>query len=307
MNRRLAVAAALASVLASSFVVPVFAQMDFGMRGGFRAPEDLVPRFDADGNGRLDDQERKAARESVQSRGPGRGTSYRSSRTPAARSDLAGDVRASASTAAPEGSAFYDELVLRTLYLRFPSEDWFEELADFYDTGVDVPASLVVDGRVFEGVGVRFRGNSSYRMTGDSLKKSFNLSVDHEVPDQRLYGYRTLNLLNANTDPSLVREVLFSHIAREYIGAPKANFVKLVVNGENWGIYVNVQQFNRDFAQDSFGSGDGVRFKVPAGGRSSGGSLAYLGADPEDYRSSFELQSADTPEAWRDLIRLQNS
>lgn len=304
MHRRFPIAATLGAVLSSLAVAPAFAQMDFGMRGGFRQQEDLVGRFDADRDGRLDDGERKAARDYVQSRGPGRGTSYRTSRTPAGRSDRAGDLRASAAAPSPVGSGLYDEAILRTLYLRFPSEDWYDELADFYDTGIDVPAALVVDGHVFDGVGVRFRGNSSYRMTGDSLKKSFNLSVDHVDPDQRLYGYRTLNLLNANTDPSMVREVLFSHIAREYVPAPKANFVKLVVNGENWGIYVNVQQFNRDFAKDWFDTRDGVRFKVPAGGRSSGGSLAYLGGSPEDYRSSFDLQSAETPEAWNALVRL---
>ena len=43
---------------------------------------------------------------------------------------------------------------------------------------------------------------------------------------QRLYGYKTLNLLNANGDPSLMSTVLYSHIARQYIPTPKANLVK---------------------------------------------------------------------------------
>ena len=50
--------------------------------------------------------------------------------------------------------------------------------------------------------------------------------------------------------------------------APKANFVKLVINGENWGIYANVQQLNSDFIKEWFDDDEGARWKAPmtAGG-----------------------------------------
>jgi hypothetical protein len=43
---------------------------------------------------------------------------------------------------------------------------------------------------------------------------------------QRLYGYKNLNLLNAHEDASLLHTALYSHIARQYIPAPKANLVR---------------------------------------------------------------------------------
>jgi hypothetical protein len=303
MLRRSPAAAIAAAMLVSLPAARISAQWDFGMRGGIREAEALVDRFDTDRSGSLDDRERKAARDYLRSRAPAWGTSVPASRVPTSRSDLDGDLRASAAAAAPAGRDLYDESTLRTIFLRFRSGDWFEELGDFYGSDVEVPADLVVDGELVESVGVRFRGNSSYRMIGDSLKKSFNVSVDHLDPEQRLHGYRTLNLLNANADASMVREVLFSHIAREYIPAPKANFVKLVVNGEDWGVYVNVQQFNRDFMRERYGTGDLARWKVPAG-RSSGGSLAWLGPNASDYQRSFELQSDEDPDEWRALARL---
>ncbi len=55
---------------------------------------------------------------------------------------------------------------------------------------------------------------------------------DFVDPKQRLYGYKTVNLLNAHDDPTFLHTVLYSHIARKHIPAPKANFVKLAVNGE---------------------------------------------------------------------------
>ena len=62
-------------------------------------------------------------------------------------------------------------------------------------------------------------------------KRSLNLSLDWGHDEQNFGGYRTFNLLNAHEDPTFLRTVLYQHIAREYIPAPKANFVRVVING----------------------------------------------------------------------------
>jgi len=121
--------------------------------------------------------------------------------------------------------------------------------------------------------------------------------------DQRVAGYRTLNLLNSNSDPTYLRSILYYHIARQYTAAPKANYVRLAINGESWGVYVNVEQFNSDLTEENFGSAKGTRWKTPGspGGRAG---LAYHGDDPESYKRSYELKTKDTPKAWADLINL---
>ena len=45
----------------------------------------------------------------------------------------------------------------------------------------------------------------------------------------------------------------------------KTNLVKLVINGENWGVYINLQQYNKDFLAEQFGTKSGVRWKVGPG------------------------------------------
>ncbi|MDE0021103.1 MAG: CotH kinase family protein [Candidatus Poribacteria bacterium] len=273
---------------------------------------DLVEQFDADGDGRLNDAERAEARvfaqQNPQRRGPGRRGGRQE--TPAApvvlepKSTLEQDLEASRQNAVDESAELYDDSVLRTLYLRFPNNDWHQELADFYNTGVNVPAALIVDGRRYDGVGVRFRGNSSYFTLGASLKKSFNLSMNHDDPDQRLYGYRTLNLLNSHADPSFLREALFSRVSREYMPALKVNFVRLVVNGENWGVYVNSQQFNSDFIEEAYGERGGDRWKVPANPRGGDSGLALMEGGVEAYRRRYEIRSSDNDEAWESLMEL---
>jgi hypothetical protein len=321
MISKSAITASVGFVLFLGVFVPASSQMGFGDRWGFQPKLDIVSRFDTDADGKLNDTERQAAREYVRETRADQYLSTRTSLFMPAKTDLLHDLQESAASA-PRGKVglydtvglydevglcdtvgLYDEKIVRTLYLRFSSLDWFGELSDFYNTDVEVTADLIVDGKVYPKVGVRFRGGSSYFTIGHSLKKSFNISIDYEDRTQRLYGYRTLNLLNSHADPSFVREVLFSRISRQYIPAPKANFVKLVINGENWGVYVNVQQFNNDFLQDWFGTTKGVRWKVPAS-RNSAGGLVYNGPDPAAYKRSFELYTEDTREAWLDLIEL---
>ena len=275
-----------------------------GRRGGRRGPrraEKIVNRFDTDKDSRLNDAEREAARKYIQESRGEPGASRPSGSTPP---NTTGEDDLKASLAAqPNGNPdLYDPKTLRTLYLRFHDADWYEQLGDFYRTDVDVPADLIVDGKVYQSVGIRFRGSSSY-FTVQNEKKSFNIAVDYGDDRQRLYGYKTLNLLNGHSDPSFLREILYSRIATNYIPAPKANFVKLVINGESWGLYVNSQQFNKDFLDEWFGTKDGVRWKVPPG-RESG--LVYNGDQPSAYQQSYQLKTREeeAPNAWQDLIEL---
>ena len=120
-------------------------------------------------------------------------------------------------------------------------EEWKEEMEAFYRTDVAVPADLIVDGKLYKDVGLKYRGNSSYFSVNPDLKRSINLYLDHKNDGQKLLGYKTLNLLNANSDPTFMREVIYSHVARDYIPAFKGNFIKVVINGESWGIYSNIQ------------------------------------------------------------------
>ncbi len=245
-----------------------------GPPGGVREDRKLVAEFDKDGNKRLDATERKAAREflakePVESRGPGRG--HRRQRNENAEPPQPGPRVALSDAKSYPGASLYASNVLRTFFLEFDSADWEKELSDFRGTDVEVPAKLVVDGKSYQDVGVHFRGASSYMMVNEGRKRSFNLSLNDVHDDQRLLGYRTLNLLNSHRDPTFLRSVLYYHIARHYMPAPQANYIKLVVNGESWGIYINAQQFNKDFVKEWSGDSKGARWKVPGSPRGSAG------------------------------------
>lgn len=197
----------------------------------------------------------------------------------------------------------YSKSVVRTFFLEFENEDWENELADFNNTDVEVPATLIVDGKEFPEVGIHFRGMSSFGMVPDGYKRSLNVSLDFIHSDQKLYGRKTLNLLNAHEDPSFLHTVLYLEAAQKYTLAPVANFVQVVINGESWGLYINAEQFNKEFIEERFQTSKGARWKVPGspGGR---GGLEYLGEDIAPYRRIFEIKSKDSKESWDALVHL---
>lgn len=273
--------------------------------GMARRETKLLEKFDKDGDHVLNATERKLAREFLRKERERRA----GPRAPRGRPPNAYEPGQPGPNISPaEVKSFakdslYEPTIVRTLFLEFEDADWEKELSEFKNTDVDVPAKLMVDGKNYSDVGVHFRGMSSFMMVGENHKRSLNLSLDMVHKDQRLGGYRTLNLLNSHEDPTFLRSVLYYQIAREYIAAPKANFVRLVINGESWGLYVNAQQFNKDFVKEWFGTTEGARWKVPGspGGR---GSLAYLGDDEEAYKRNYQIKSKDEPKAWAELIRL---
>lgn len=274
----------------------------------------VLAEFDKDGDKMLNAAERKAAREFL---AKDAASSNRMRRGPGGPGGMMGGPRrgggATAATPGPKVSpaevknypdaGLYDPKTLRTVFLEFENADWEKELEDFHKTDVEVPAKMTVDGKTYADVGIHFRGMSSYSAVGSGQKRSLNVSMDFVHKDQNVGGYRTLNLLNAHEDPSFLRSVLFYDIAREYIPAAKANFVKVVINGESWGVYVSVQQFNKDFIKEWFDTTKGARWKTP-GSPAGRASLAYLGDDASAYKKTYQIKSKDDPKSWAALINL---
>jgi hypothetical protein len=280
----------------------------------------LVKLFDKDGDKRLNAEERTAARaylvanQQGQQGGPGGPGRPGGPGGPGGRGGFGGrggnlePVTRGASLrpadVKPAGNApIYDIKTLRTFFLEFEDADWEQELAAFYNTDVEVPATVTVDGKVYRDVGVHFRGASSFFSVPEGRKRSLNLSFDFVHADQRLGGYATFNLLNASGDPTFLRTVLYQQIARAYLPSPAANLVRVAINGEHWGVYPSQQQFDRIFTREQFGSTDGARWKVPGSPQARAG-LEYLGESPAPYRRLYEIKSKDDPASWTALIDL---
>ena len=269
----------------------------------------LLKDHDKNRDGRLDTEERKTAREAAkklksQRRGPG---GFGGRRGPGGEGEGQAQPKAGVKVKPAEAksggqASLYDPSVLRTVFLDFEAKDWEEELVDFADTDVDVPATLTIDGKVIQGVGVHFRGASSYFTVGNGQKRSLNVALDHSDEKARFGGHKTLNLLNAHEDASFMHTVLYAAIAGDYLPTPKANFVRVVINGESWGIYTNAQQFDRILIGEHWKDDSGARWKVPGSPRGAGG-LDYIGDDAAEYKRRYSMKSGKD-EDWKALVAL---
>jgi len=272
-------------------------------QGPNRAEQKLTEKYDADKNGYLDPIERQKALAEVQSfGGGGRRPGGRPGGAVAQNGSAGPKVSPSDVKNFPDAS-LYDSTILRTIFIEFDTDTWEDEMAKFKNTDIEMPAKVIVDGTTYPLVGVKFRGQSSFGHVPAGSKRSLNLSMDFIDGDQTLYGYKTINLLNCNGDASFLSSILFSQLASDYLPTPKANMVKVVVNGESWGIYSNVQQFNKDFLKEFYGTTAGARWKV-AGSPQADGGLRYLGDDIAPYRQRFEIKSRDDDDSWNALIHL---
>lgn len=280
----------------------------------------VLDQFDADQNHRLDAEERQAARAWLKDNRPQRGG--RGMRGgpggpggfPGGPSGFGGpggegnrqvDPNAKGMTVRQDdvakypGRPLFDPDILRTVFVDLPNDDWFAELSDFYRTDVLVPATVTVDGTTYRDVGTGFRGNTSYMMA-QGKKKSWNLDFGFVDGEQRLLGANHLDLLNCNDDPSFLREALHGWIANQFVPAQRVALVRLVVNGEDFGVYAAAQQFDKSFLEDHFGTKKGDRWKVGVDFAGNGG-LRYLGDDPASYRRNYTLKSQENDAAWQGL------
>lgn len=209
----------------------------------------------------------------------------------------------------------YDPKKLVEIKLYFKNPKWKLTMDSLKDEKQEerLVADMVLNGVKYPGVGVRYKGNSSYanvRKSGQ-VKLPLNIKVNHTDRLKKLPGgYTTLKLSNGFRDPSMVREVLAYEIARNYMPAPKANFAKVYVNDELLGVYTNAESIDGPFLDRFFGDHDGSTIKAdpnwvmskppkcPEGDKCS---LNYLGEDTLCYRYLYEYSS---PQAAKDLIKL---
>jgi len=219
-------------------------------------------------------------------------------------------------TGATNNNDFYDQTLVRPIYLTFASPTFWTQLTTNYATKTYLPATMLIDGMVYDSVGVRFRGNTSYN-TGTSQKKSFKIELDNWITTQDYDGYSTFKLNNAAQDPSMMREVFYTSMIKRHCPTAQSSFVKLYLNGANWGLYSNIQQMNNDFWEEWYLSNNGISWRAdkPPGSPGGGGpqwgdgtaAINYLGTDTNTYKQYYTLKESNgiiTP--WNYLVLLAN-
>lgn len=200
--------------------------------------------------------------------------------------------------------SFYDINTINTVEITFAESNWDYLLDQLAAAGDEerLTGTASVNGVVFDSVGVRYKGNSSYN--ANQIKNPLNIKLDYIIDDQSVEGYGTLKLANVTKDPSFVREVLGYEIARKYFPASQSNFTNVYVNGTHLGLYTSDQSVDKFFMRTHFDSDGNTQVKgelTDAGGQPTGGVWEYYGQDSSSYYSKYEMRS---DYGWNELIDL---
>jgi len=157
------------------------------------------------------------------------------------------------------------------------------------------PGTLTWQGQTLQRVGVRLKGRATFRDIND--KAAFKIKVDEFVPGQRLLGLRRLTLNNMVQDPDFARERLAYHLYREAgVPAPRCASARLIVNGQPWGLYANVETLDDEFVEDRYGK--------PIGNLYDTSNDHYFVELKPDNLSLFQRETMGEPADGSDLPQL---
>ena len=209
--------------------------------------------------------------------------------------------------------SLYDPTVLRELFIDFHDPNYHNVLTNsFYvNPSYRIPASVTLDGITQDSVGVRYKGNSTFVVPNNNgiPKVPYNLDFNYFISGQQLMNYNKVKLANAWTDPTFVKEYLASTIYRKYLPTPEVSLMKLNVQGNYLGLYVNTESINKQFVDKHFDEKSGVLFKCdpitvfgqPAPLGPAEPNLNWLGYDTTQYYNSYTLKS---DYGWEQLVEL---
>lgn len=153
-----------------------------------------------------------------------------------------------------------------------------------------VHADLDFDGTVLRDVAVRYKGNNSYQSAEGSIKKSFKVDTNRYVKGQKLATLTKINLHNNITDASWMNEPLSYRLFRDAgVPSPRTAYARVYVtvpgkyDHKYFGLYTVVEDIDKHFAEERFGTRHGAIFKPT--GRNL---FEDMGADWSRYQRMYD-------------------
>nr|WP_320023985.1 CotH kinase family protein [uncultured Acetobacterium sp.] len=175
----------------------------------------------------------------------------------------------------------FDDSQVHTINIEISAENW-DSLQENATSEEYELCDVTVDGETLDNVAIRPKGNSSLSSvaSSDSERYSFKIDFDKYNDSLSYHGLDKLNLNNIISDNTYLKDYL-SYDMMEYMGvdAPLTSFVKVMVNGEYFGLYLAVEGVEEAFVSRNYGTAEGTLYKPDS--MAMGGDGEMAGGDRE--------------------------
>ncbi|MEE2942948.1 MAG: CotH kinase family protein [Verrucomicrobiota bacterium] len=168
-------------------------------------------------------------------------------------------------------------------------------------------AEITIDGETVKGIGLRYKGNGTFLeyVEGDVTRRlSFKIDFNEYDDELEFRALTKVNLNNNITDPSLMREPLSYELFREagiYCSRVGYARVSLTISGkvdrQPHGLYTVVEQVDKRFLKDRYGSAKGLLMKP-----STFGAFRYFGEEWDEYEVGFVPKTKPSEEQKQRVI-----
>lgn len=196
-------------------------------------------------------------------------------------------------------SLLFDDKIVSSVYIDLPADSLNYILTNIY-SDLCFHARFIFDDGVLRDtlpdIGFRLRGNTSRR----AKKKSFKISFNEFQAGRRYQNVKKINLNGSHNDPTMVREKLYYDIWNQTNQTNRrVAFTKLYINGDYFGLYSLLEEYDKDWLKRNFVNNDGNLYKCvyPA-------DLVYLGTNPSSYQTNYELQTNEAANDYSAFIHL---
>jgi len=203
---------------------------------------------------------------------------------------------------------FYEADKIQEIKIKFEQDNWRYLLDSLrYNGDGLLIGSAEINGRRFNDIGVRYRESRSFQP--GNKRNSLYIKLNFIDKEQNYQGHSSVKLSSALRDPSMVREVFGYEIARSYMPAPEANYARVLINGEYYGLFVNVENIDDAFLAKHFGNSNGTFIRCapnlvdsePSGCKADVYGSLQFDESAKCYLHNFQLLSES---GWDDLIEL---
>ena len=123
--------------------------------------------------------------------------------------------------------------------------------------------TLVIDGETFSNVGLRAKGNNSRRLTEKYGHGRYSLKVEFDhYTFGSYYGLDKFSLDSSFQDNSYMKTwITFDMMEHMGVPTPLCSYAWVRVNGEDWGLFLAIEEPEEAFAKRNFGADHGQLYK----------------------------------------------